>query len=382
MIEKEIKYIGFYNIENAKVKRVCSLAATNKMDYICDSLNKAGYKVHIVSPSWLSDDVNRVKFIETSTIQLSDTKKVTLAPSFSTSKKITGYFKVFFSLCWLFYWLLINVNKNEKILVYHAPWLSLPVLCAKKIKAFHLILEVEEIYHKVWNTNTLHKKFEDELIKNSDSYIVVSDILYNLLPNKEKIILYGSYNLPKLNIKKITNHKINIVYAGTIEKIKGGAFNVVKCIKYLTNNYTIYILGYGNMKQTLELKKLIKSENTLVGRKACLYLGVKTGKDYSSVLSKCQIGVNPQQQGDYMETAFPSKIISYLAHNLSVVSTRISSIEKSKIREYITFTIDDSPEEIANAIQSIEVMESHDYSNIILKLDDEFVTNISKLLKK
>lgn len=50
--KKTIKYIGFYDSsEFIDEKRSISLAAVNKMDYISESIVKAGYNVQIISPS-------------------------------------------------------------------------------------------------------------------------------------------------------------------------------------------------------------------------------------------------------------------------------------------------------------------------------------------
>lgn len=372
-MQEEIKYIGFYNLPTSSCKRAAALSATNKMDYICDSLNKAGYKVHLVSPSWFTDSSSLIIFQKRLEIKISQCKKLTLVPSFKTSKKYTEYLKIIYSLTWLFFWLIFNVKKGEKILVYHTPWLALPLVWAKKIKKFNIILEVEEIYGEVWSIKNILQQWEKKLIEAGDNYIVVSDVLGEMLPNKDKIILYGGYRLNRKLLPKITNNRIEVVYSGSIDKTKGGALNFVNCAEYLPNNYYLHILGYGDEKLISELKDLIKFKNQLASREMCVYHGVKFGSDYSDFLYSCDIGVNPQSEGDYMTTAFPSKIISYLTHNLPVVSTNIKSIEKSSLAKYIYFSENDSPEAIATSIISIDNSLKYDYTGVIDELDKKFI---------
>ena len=61
-MEKEIKYIALYDIQGRNL-RVSSPAAISKIDYIGDSIVKAGFKLHLISPSWLYDEVKNKFFL-------------------------------------------------------------------------------------------------------------------------------------------------------------------------------------------------------------------------------------------------------------------------------------------------------------------------------
>lgn len=381
-MRKEIKYIGFYDLPDAKGGRVSSLALINKMDYVADAINQAGYDVHIVSPSWSSGNGEKVTAQKGGTIQLNPNKKVTFCPTFNTKNKLTGYLKIIYSLIWLFLWLVKNVKRNEKILLYHVQWLSLPIRWAKKIKGFQLVLEVEEFYGKVWKNKNILNKWEQKLIESADSYIAVSDVLADILGPKVKAVVYGNYSLPLQNNSKpyFENDKINVVYAGSIDDTKGGAYNAAKCSKLLPENFIVHILGGGNKKDLDKLKEIIDDINKEKNRNACEYHGVLIGEDYSNFMFNCQIALNPQIEGEYMNTAFPSKVISYLSHNLRVVSTRINSIEKSKLSYLITFSEDDQPSSIVKAVMSIDFQSTYNSASEIQKLNNEFVININRLL--
>src|SRR5690606_35053088 len=105
----------------------------------------------------------------------------------------------------------------------------------------------------------------------------------------------------------------------------------VLAMNYLPNKYRLHILGFGNNSDIEELKKLINYVNKEKGYECCRYYGSLDGEKYSEFLLDCDIGLNPQKEGEYMDFAFPSKILSYLAHGLEVVSTRIKSVEQSKV---------------------------------------------------
>lgn len=378
---KEIKYIGFYDIPEEGMKRVSSLAAINKMNYISDAINQAGYDVRIVSPSWASDTRVKGTFQKGRTLQINPHKKVTFCPTFTYYNKIAGYLKIILALVWLFLWLLKNVKRNEKIIVYHVQWLSLPIRMAKKIIKFHLILEVEELYQTIWMNRKIFNKWEMQLIKSADSYIPVSEQLADKFGNKVKAIVYGDYTVYKLEKNKgIQKVGIDVVYAGSIDHLRGAAMNAVLCAELLPEKYTVHILGSGDENIIKELLKTINEINTRCLRTAVVYHGVKIGTDYHNFLLNCDIAINSQREGDYMNMAFPSKVISYLSHNLVVISTRIRSIEKSKLSNLITFSEDDKPASIVKSIQSIDFNNTTDNASQIQKLNDDFVNFLYRFL--
>lgn len=380
MKRKEIKYIGFYDVPDSKVKRVSNLAATNKMDYICDAIIEAGFDVHLVSPSWTSEN-GEYKWIPKQTKELKGHKKITLCPNFVTNSKIGRNLKIVFSLLWLFVWLLKNTGKGEKILMYHVQWLSLPVRWAKKLKGFQLILEVEEIYADVWESKRILNKWEKQILVDANMYIAVSDLLADRLGSKVKAILYGSYNLPfsSIGITRLTdNSKINLVYAGSIDLKKGGAFKSLECILLLPEDYQLHVLGHGNYKEIIRLKAKISEFNTLLKREAIIYHGVIRGEKFSQFLMECDIALNPQNEGEYMNTAFPSKIISYLSHNLQVVSTPIESIKRSSVREIIYFSKSDKTEDLVEEILKVNLNTSIENAAIVTELHLKFIQQLKK----
>jgi len=379
-MKNDIKYIGFYDVPDSKCDRICGLAAANKMNYVCDVLNRIGYNVNIISPSWMGRN-SEVKFEKGKTVEIHSGLKVTFCPSWMTHNKVTGSIKILFSLVWLLYYLLVNANKDEKILAYHTPWISLPIRLAKLIKRFKLVLEIEEIYSDVWNSFKMFRKTEMKLINAADAYILVSDVLKSRLNlnNKNSIVLYGSY-IPVRKQMNRDSENINLVYAGSVDTTKAGAFNAVKAMQYLPDYYKLYIIGDGSKENLSKLESLIKEVNAACKREACVYNGILHGEEYSDYLLKCDIALNPQHVGDYMVTAFPSKVLSYLSHNLRVVSTEIESIKKSSVSEYIVYAKSDNPRDFAEAILSVNLNTSYSCVSVIEKLDSEFLNSIKSIL--
>ena len=381
-MRKEIKYIGFYDLQDTDIKRVSSIAAVNKMDYISEAIIKSGYDVNIISPSWSSNNDRLAYYLNEKIIQINPHKKVTFCPTFSTRNKITRYLKIVFTLLWLFIWLIRNVERNEKIIVYHTQWLSFPLRLAKRLKGFHLVLEVEEIYEKIWEKKKIMNKWEQKLIKSADSYIAVSDLLAEMLGEKTKAVVYGNYSVPIYNDIKpyFENNKINVVYAGSIDHVRGGAYSSIKCAELLPEKYLLHISGPGSETSKKILEDEIEKLNTKIGRVACIYHGVIDEDIFPSFLLSCQISLNPQLSGVKFNYLFPSKIIKYLAFNLRIVSTKIDSIEKSDISSFVFFSVNDFPESIVDQILRINLDTSFNSQAFIKKLNDNFILDIKKLL--
>ncbi len=63
LMNKEILYIGFYTPNNMNKPRIANIAAIRKMDYVADALQRAGFIVHLLSPSWLTNSFSIQKSI-------------------------------------------------------------------------------------------------------------------------------------------------------------------------------------------------------------------------------------------------------------------------------------------------------------------------------
>jgi len=375
----KLKYISFYNDNsfNSNENRNTNLAINNKIKYICSALTKNGYEVEIISACWSN---NKRGYYRGKVYNLFD--KVTLRnfATFGSINILGKKAKQIFAVFQLLLFLIVNTKKHEKILVYHSLALMLPIQLAKFIKKLNIILEVEEVYTDVWKSKTSISS-EVNYINKADKYILVSDVLKKMFNHKPSIVLYGSY---KVLDDRPTNNSdkslIDIVYAGSIDAVKGGARNAILCTEFLPDNFRMHILGFGEEQAIDVLLQDIKSINDKKGIEVCRYYGSMIDDDYMNFLLNCDIGVNPQYKGEYMDTAFPSKVLSYLEHNLKVVSTEINSIKLSKIAPFVTFAENDEPKSIAKAIIAASCKEYINDNNLIRNLDKAFIKSLKCLL--
>lgn len=376
----KLKYVAFYNINyNQDENRITFLAINNKVNYICRTLIKNGYEVEIISPSWTN---NNSGYFKGNLYKIQDGMEVRLFDTFGSKNNFTKKLKYVYSVLQLLIYLLTETKRNEQIIVYHSLALCTPIRIAKFLRGLKIILEVEELYSAVWKNYNMIKE-KNYILAVADKCIFASDILKKQFKNKRSIVLYGGYEvIDKIKESKGTLSTINLVYAGSIDDTKGGAINAVLCMKYLPNNYKMHILGFGNQNVVQKLKREIKNLNNIKEYECCIYHGALVGDEYKCFLQKCDIGVNPQYQGEYMNFAFPSKVLAYLSHNLIVVSTRIKSIQESKVSQYIYFSKNDSPLSIAEVIKSININASHNNAQLINELDQEFLKSLDNLLNK
>lgn len=373
MKRKEIKYIGFYDLPDSKRKRVSHLAATNKMDYICDAIINAGFAVHLVSPSWTVKE-GAFKWLPQETRQLKGHKKITFCPNFVTSNKITRNLKIVFSLVWLFFWLLLNTRKGEKLLMYHVQWLSLPVIWAKKLIGFHLVLEVEEIYGDVSAIHTYFNKLEKDIIKVADDYLLSTDLLVEKISvDKPYTVIYGSYSVyPQLDTPP-DDGKIHLLYAGIVDTHKAGAFNAVNAARYLSDKYVLHIIGFGAINL---LRKEIEEVNTLKGCRV-VYDGLISGEEYIRYCQRCHIGLSTQNvEGEYLESSFPSKILSYLGMGLNVVSGKIECVIQSAVGGMVNYYTENSYIAISLAIKNTTIENSATNLEVIKELNKKFIQKL------
>ncbi|MDD9148845.1 glycosyltransferase [Sporolactobacillus sp. CQH2019] len=380
-MDRKIKYIGYYDLlYDGKQKRLFSLAAAKKMDYLCDVLNKLQYSVEIVSPSYITGKSGA--YTAASHQYIHKGVELTLTPSCGARNKIVRIFRVLLAKLWLFVYLIKHCRKNEKILVYHNYELSLPILLAQKIKKFNILLEIEEQYSMVWKLTRFQKRKENMLLKaGGDQCLVVSESLCDKLGIKKGIISYGNYRVYSGEIApKGNNNTILLIYTGSIDKVKGSAFIAAETMRYLPNNYYLILTGNITKSDERDFFRVINNINREYGSRA-EYKGVLNDSEYQRLLLSADIALNPQKEGEFGSYLFPSKILTYLTHALPVVSTRGESIVKSQVAEYITFSDKFTAESMAQAILTVDFEKSKNVRQKLKQMNGNFVAQIGELIK-
>ncbi len=374
-----IKYIGYYDtLDNIIENRNYVLSATNKMTYICSALNRLGWNVEIVSASGTK---NRRRCKGKCT-KVSEQTKLRLFPSPGTGNKLKKVFKAIAERVSLFWYLLLHIKPKESVMVYHSLGYVNALWLLKKIKRFRLILEVEEIYSDVTNREK-SRKAEMRLFEAADAYIFPTELLDEKLnPNKKpSVIIYGTYQVEKERSNCFKdNDKIHLLYAGTFDPRKGGAAAAAVAAE-LSDKYHVHIIGFGTEADTAALINQIKVVSRTT-KATVTYDGLLRGEEYIRFVQSCDVGFSTQiPDAAFNETSFPSKVLSYLANGLRVVSVKIKALERSEISDLLFYYEENTPKAIADAVKEIDFSKPYDSRAVIRRLDEKFVENLYVLLK-
>lgn len=372
-----MKYLCYYD-KNFDEGRNYALAATTKIDYIAKAINELGEDVELISASTISSKGHFAKRTEI----LGSGIKLKLFRAYKWGNVFQKIWATIYFKLAIFFYLLFNVKKGEKIIAYHSLAYMREIKLAKAIKKFNLILEVEEIYGDVINKDNITEN-ELKFFNKADAYIFPTELLNDKVNknNKPHVINHGTYNVEKQISNKFDDGKIHCVYAGTFDVRKGGALFAIKSAKFLSEKYHLHVLGFGNTDDTNLVKKTIEEVNSL-GKCTVTFDGLKSGEEYIKFIQSCHIGLSTQNpNAKFNDTSFPSKVLSYMANGLRVVSIKIKALETSGVHELLYYYNEDNPEEIAKAIQSVKVLDNYDSRVKISELDKQFKQDIKKLLR-
>jgi glycosyltransferase involved in cell wall biosynthesis len=373
-----MKYLSFYDTSDKEGRARC-LAATNKMDYICKSLVAIGENVEIISASMTSSKGNFKGRVE----QIDDGITLKLFSAYKWGNVFQKVWAMILSKLVLFFYLLFHVKRGETLLVYHALGYMSTLRWAKFFKRFKILLEVEEIYGDVTG-NPKTVKRELSFFKKADAYIFPTELLNEKVNTKNKpyVIIHGTYNVEKSVGKKWNDGRTHCVYAGTFDPRKGGVSAAVSAGKFLDEKYHIHIIGFGSTKDKELLLKSIEEVNQ---NSKCIvsYDGLLSGEEYIKFLQSCDIGLSTQSPtAEFNETSFPSKVLSYLANGLRVVSIKIKALETSGVNDILYYYEEHTPQAIAAAIQSIDVAMPYSAKKKMETLDNLFKKDLKTIIKE
>ena len=145
---KKIKCLAYYDTLDSKDRRYNNPAAYTKFSYVLECLQRLGYNVEILSASYGLDK----KYIKGTTRKLSEKATLTTIGSLGRGNKLRNMLS---NACFsLKLWFAVNalVKNGDTLLVYHSLGYLDKVKKLKKRKNIRLLLEVEEIYGYVVNS--------------------------------------------------------------------------------------------------------------------------------------------------------------------------------------------------------------------------------------
>lgn len=378
VMNRAIKYVGYYDAESyASENRVYVLAATHKMDYIIASLNKLGIAVQVVSASVTRNS----RGYKGRLVSIGNGNELVLFPTRPWGGKARRVLSIMWSRMLLLSWLLANTSAGENVVVYHSLGYTEPLLIAKLIRRFRLILEVEEIYSDVTG-RWLDRRKEDAIFRQADAFIFPTQMLNDLLnpENRPYVIVHGTYCVEAHRVRQWDDGRIHVVYAGTFDSRKGGGVAAAKAAKYLDARYHIHIIGFGSEADTRSLISVIEGVSA---ESECrvTYDGLLAGEDYLRFLQSCDIGLSTQKlDAAFSETSFPSKVLSYMASGLRVVTIRLKVLEHSGVGDLLYYYDEDTPSSIARAIKSIDFNHAYDGRSRLQNLDVAFQRDFQRML--
>lgn len=301
--------------------------------------------------------------------------------SWGGNKGILRKTKVFWHLFYLFFYLIFHCSKRDTVVVYHSLGYFDIIRWAKKIRKFRLILEVEEIYSDVSQMSGYWKNLEFKMFDVADAFILSNDLLDAKINkcHKPSVVIYGVYQVEPKRFEKFNDGNIHVVYAGTFDPNKGGAQIAISAAEFLLENYHVHICGFGNPEDVEEVKSRIavaqKKSKAII-----TYDGIKKGNDFTEFLQQCHIGLSTQNpKGNFNDTSFPSKVLTYMGNGLSVVSIRIPVLENATIADALSFYDISCGEYLADTIMKCDYSVSS--RTQLISLDYNFRNNINSMIK-
>lgn len=375
---KKVKYLIHYDTDN-KEGRTYFLSATNKADYIFSVLADLGYEVEVISASTSS----KTGLQKGKTKKISDKISLKLFPAIKQFKRpfsvISGLWGVFV----IFFYLMFGMKKEETLISYHSLRVTKIVAFVHRFKKFRWILETEEIYSDVIKGSAAARVAETKSIMAADAYIFPTGLLNSELNKigKPYVIIHGTYKAEPEVAEKPADGKIHVVYAGTFDPRKGGGL-AAAAAEYLPYNYHVHILGFGSEDEIRMMKDKIEEVNAK-SEATVTYDGLLSGAEYTKFLQSCDIGLSTQNpDAAFNATSFPSKILSYMANGLRVVTIRIPAISESGVSSSVYYYDTQTPQNIAEAIKSIDLDDDYDGRKIISELDRRFAKSLEELLRQ
>lgn len=254
---------------------------------------------------------------------------------------------------------LLFCKSDEIVFIYHERYYTPIVRRLSFVFKFRVICSIEEIY-TLAARNTPKKVVAKEIQsfdfpKGRTSFILAASELTKFISPESKSIVCNGVYAPCVKSAAKTSDRLQILYAGTFDRNKGGVYLAIEAAKHLNSQkYEINICGFGREDEVECVKRMIEESNASPTSCRIKYLGRLLGNEYFELLEKCDIGLACQNTAtDLSESAFPSKIYEYLRFGLIVVSSDVLAVRKSACAANVIFFEDYSPFSLAQAISTI-----------------------------
>ncbi len=330
--------------ENRKFKN--SEAGKLRSLYILNSIKQPITIVSMATPE--KKGIFKSKYVKHDNIEI----------KYLTGFQLNVFFNLLFYFAYIIFFIFRNINKNDTILLYNfIPKQTLPILFLKRIVGFRLIVEIEELYSSKrfgYFKNKLNKFTEKNGMKIADKFIVVNSYIKSIIHTDKQVLINRGYLTKKIDTTSfsIESRKIRILYSGRLD-YDGGIEILLKAIENINFNCELVITGSG------PLKIFVENYNVSNPQVKMIYLGFVGNKEYSDILKKSDVCINPIRINNRFDKAsFPSKVLTYLANGNLVVSSYFYAIDDlpDSLKENILIFKDNNPIELAKALNESKQM--------------------------
>lgn len=374
----KILYICNYNIYNNNRRIVTQPSGVTKIEYIKSALKRAGHSVELLSlaEGALTSPFSFYKFLS---YKVGNDEIIHFISTFCRTNSVLKILSRLWMYIQLLHFLIFKVNKYDCILVYHSLVYIFPIRIFRIFSGTKIYFEVEELFHAVYADGEKQIEKEKKYLRKSSGYILVNDLISKLSGFAHKnVVCYGVYSRVAMHKSTLGDDKIHIVYAGVIDN--RDAIMAVDICRFLNDKYRMHIVGYGLESHIRNLQKKIEEINKKTGFLIVSYDGCLNGDEYIQFLNKCNIGICPRLLEDNLSNyTFPSKVLVYISNGILPVTSSLSCIRESQIRDKVVQSKENTAKSFAEAITSINV-ESLEYDNSFLdELDLQFVSNLRHL---
>ncbi len=373
-----IKYFCYYDFQDVKKPREGVQAASSKIDYIIDAINRCDIKVDIISKSGISSKGFNLDF---GGIHYKGINTLRHFFSFGCNGNVLRVLSRWLQNVHFFLWTLFNVKRHEEIIVYHSLGYCRLMCWIVRLKSCVIIGEIEEFYQDVHTYSSSLCRAEKQFINTCEKYMFPTAIMntkFNL-NHKKFIIVHGVYKQVTISEQKFQDGRIHVVYGGTFDPQKGGALAAAGIGRYLNEKYAIHICGFGSETDKAKIINIINDVNRHSESKT-YFEGYLSGEQYAKFIQKCHVGLSTQNpSGAFNETSFPSKILVYMANGLDVVTVDIPVVRTSLVSNYLYFYKEQTSKSIADTIMNVKIG-TQQHNKMLNVIDQQFVNEIKKIL--
>lgn len=361
---KNVFYIGHFVEKELENDFKASVAGRLKMQYVKETIEKAGFDTQIISLCAKIKKVNTRKY---------PTHYFWSIPS---NNRYIAYLNTKIIALQFIIYLLFRIPKSANIVLYHSYLYTHILKKISKIKQFHTIIEVEEVYgySASGHRSYLSKELDD--LKGFDYAILVNDHLPIELDflSKQYVVSYGVHILYKPKKPKFNDGKIHAVYAGTLSQSKRGARAAVESAAYLPDSFQVDIFGYDDSGSVKELRRVIDEVNHQSQCEKVRYMGYKSGEELFDELARYDIGLSTNIiEPDFVNNTFPSKTITYMSLGLSVVSGYAEAFDGIELTKKWSFFHEHEPKAIADAICAYSPCTIEENQALLTRIDQNLI---------